>query len=609
MAETKKIIHIETTSLGNLDSQQLGVLANNDPDLGYRAWGGKDSLGGITIWLAKDKNARISNLTISSISGNSGILQHNSSGVITGEASINALSDVVVSSPLDGQVLVYDDGSSNWINSNVTLDPTLDDCYNNDTGERTVIVDDGNISFDLDAATSQIIIDLTANADDTAGFYVTNSAGEYFRIRLLNDEGQYSLEVQSSSGGGSGKINYDLGCNSFQVAASGAISALSSAGAVSIGSQYAPAGGDLYFYGHNNFLPYNDLSNLTLSGSFSATSIVGALNEVKAGFGSLTLDDCYNNDTGERTITVDNGDVSFDLDAATSKFSIDLTANADDPAGFYITNNAGEYFRIRLFNDEGQYSIEVQSSSGGGSGRLNYDLGCRGFSVTATNNINLLSTGGFCAVGSQDASSGALYFYGYNNFLPYNDLSNLTLSGYSATSVIGALNEIKTAHSLDAAYNADTGERTVTVDAGTVNFVLSNSYGVQIYQNPGAGTTNTLLTVHADGGNWNASSKGIYIISDDLLCLPLVISDGSSDKAYFQNTGELNCFGVTVGSAGVIKSGTGYFVLGSTTSAPRLTQMTTTQRDALTPSNGMMIYNTTTNKFQGRENGAWVNFV
>lgn len=36
---------------------------------------------------------------------------------------------------------------------------------------------------------------------------------------------------------------------------------------------------------------------------------------------------------------------------------------------------------------------------------------------------------------------------------------------------------------------------------------------------------------------------------------------------------------------------------------------TTAERDALTAVNGMMIYNTDTNKFQGYENGSWVNLV
>ena len=34
--------------------------------------------------------------------------------------------------------------------------------------------------------------------------------------------------------------------------------------------------------------------------------------------------------------------------------------------------------------------------------------------------------------------------------------------------------------------------------------------------------------------------------------------------------------------------------------------ITTTQRDAITPQNGYIIYNSTTNKFQGYANGAWV---
>lgn len=44
----------------------------------------------------------------------------------------------------------------------------------------------------------------------------------------------------------------------------------------------------------------------------------------------------------------------------------------------------------------------------------------------------------------------------------------------------------------------------------------------------------------------------------------------------------------------------------STTGAFMPPRMTTTQRDALTPSEGMMIYNTTTKQFEGYEDAAWV---
>lgn len=43
---------------------------------------------------------------------------------------------------------------------------------------------------------------------------------------------------------------------------------------------------------------------------------------------------------------------------------------------------------------------------------------------------------------------------------------------------------------------------------------------------------------------------------------------------------------------------------GQVLSAP---QMTTTERDALSPSNGWIIYNLSTNTVQVRENGSWSN--
>jgi len=43
--------------------------------------------------------------------------------------------------------------------------------------------------------------------------------------------------------------------------------------------------------------------------------------------------------------------------------------------------------------------------------------------------------------------------------------------------------------------------------------------------------------------------------------------------------------------------------------AIQVANFTTTERDALSAANGMIIYNTTDNKFQGYENGAWANLI
>lgn len=46
--------------------------------------------------------------------------------------------------------------------------------------------------------------------------------------------------------------------------------------------------------------------------------------------------------------------------------------------------------------------------------------------------------------------------------------------------------------------------------------------------------------------------------------------------------------------------------ISSTTKALLLSRMTTTQRDAMTAVNGMVLYNSTTNAVNAYENGAWV---
>lgn len=49
-----------------------------------------------------------------------------------------------------------------------------------------------------------------------------------------------------------------------------------------------------------------------------------------------------------------------------------------------------------------------------------------------------------------------------------------------------------------------------------------------------------------------------------------------------------------------------FYTVGGTTNALNVPSVTTTERNAIKADNGMIVYNTTTNAFNFRENGAWV---
>jgi hypothetical protein len=514
MTETIHFVNIETTDLDNLGLQQIGVLTNPDDDLGYRAWGGKDSQGNTTVWLAKDQAAKVASVVVANLSGgNSGIVQHDSDGVVTGEASINALSDVLVATPANAEVLKYNATTEVWENG----------------------------TFEL-------------------------ALGEISDVELTGEVGGEILKYNESE------------------------------------EQW-----------ENGTLSLDDLSDVSLSSPTDGQVLTYNQSEnwwenSDATGGSETLNDCYDAETGNHVITVDDGDVLWNLDDTASQFKIYFDTNSDTDSGFYIESDHGEYFRIRreVTGEGTSYVTHVESAENGGN--LDYSLGCTAFLAYSETNLDLRCDSAFAIFGSEN---NACYFYGYGTSVGLNEAGALAITGYTATSIVGALNEIATSFSLDKAYNADTGERTINVDAGDVNYIIVGAYKVQVYQNPTGATTNTMFHVHADGTNWSSGSVALKITSDDSSCLPLEVNNSSSQVAYIDNSGKLYCTGILLeaGDSITLLSGSGSFTLGSTTVAPRLANLTSTQISALTPANGMLVYNTTTNKIQGVENGSWVNLV
>ena len=112
----------------------------------------------------------------------------------------------------------------------------------------------------------------------------------------------------------------------------------------------------------------------------------------------------------------------------------------------------------------------------------------------------------------------------------------------------------------------------------------------------------------------NGTTDAAYVMSDGTTTAywGFVPSGGGTAGDLTAYIGGIRFVITKVGQVGIgtaAPAASALLELASTTGALLLPRMTTTQRDALTAVNGMLIYNTTAAKFQGYEAGAWVNLI
>jgi hypothetical protein len=153
----------------------------------------------------------------------------------------------------------------------------------------------------------------------------------------------------------------------------------------------------------------------------------------------------------------------------------------------------------------------------------------------------------------------------------------------------GSGSTISTAYGYRASIAAGTGEtvssaRCYYASAGTLSGgTVTSAYGVYIADLDGGGSVTTAYGVYIASQTPTGNGWGIYQV-------------GSDDRNYF--SGQIGVGTTSIDTSAAIE-------IASTTRALLVSRMSTTQRNALTAVNGMILYNTTTNQMEGYVNGSW----
>lgn len=279
-------------------------------------------------------------------------------------------------------------------------------------------------------------------------------------------------------------------------------------------------------------------------------------------------------------VNVQNNELYF---GGTKVIEIDSTLDGLQRFGVNILNNYTGTASFVFGHDSYQNT----------TGEYNYGFGSGLFTSTTTAVQNMgfgrnlgqsLTTGGYnINIGSGINYTDATTF---STFVVANSTSNLQVPAQDNSVIFGRDREylnwyynLPSSSSSDIVFNHGGGTGTNKSQQAVIN---------KAQQSTGSGTGGIFKWQGTPSGA-SGSTENTYV--------DLFVLDPEGDS-YFDNT-RLG-IGTTTPNASSILD------LSSTTGALLLTRMTTTERNALTAVNGMIIYNSTTNAFNFYENGAWV---
>lgn len=295
---------------------------------------------------------------------------------------------------------------------------------------------------------------------------------------MRQDQGKYIEFKDTYSGNRFARFNPSVNSMSLEFGTGSTVSMRISNNEISVVKSYEALKLKDYFL--SSAISLSQSGTTGLSG-FTATSIVGALNELKAGASVPTLDQVYNSEPGvTRVITVDDGNILFNMNFSNGK-SIEFkdTYSGNRFARFNPRNMAFGTMALEFGIGSTLYmSISGEEIRGVTNLKLNDSY--------LTNPINL----------SQSGTTG--------------------LSGFTATSIIGALNELKaSAPTFDQVYDSQPGvDRIIDVDDGNIKFKLVTSgYKNVVFSEVGGGSQNVWVGYLAGTGFGVHVGSGIQSIS------------------------------------------------------------------------------------------------
>jgi hypothetical protein len=402
----------------------------------------------------------------------------------------------------------------------------------------------------------------------------------------------------------------------------------------------APVAGDLLTYQGSNQIEW--LSPTVLGGSIDHGTLAGRADDDHPGHpwllgraggqvligGTASGDDLELQATSHATkgIIDIQADLKTDrwLDSSTNLFigegvvGAGTLAHAAGLEGWYNVAIGGKA-AYSITDAEGVVAIGFDAAYNGTTAGINVAIGYKALqhNVTGENNICIGANAGSGVTGNSHSwnlfiggSCGFVVTTGTYNaglgYLAMFDLSsgdfNLAVGAY--TGVYNQTGDYNTmvgyGAGLGVSGNSHTGNTFVgcltgySVTTGGSNTAVGYIAGYSLT----TGVSNVFIGANAGSLVTTASNK-LYIDNTNT-ATPLVYGEFDNDFVNINNQ-----LGVGLGATAPATSA--IVELSSTTGALLLTRMTTTQRNALTAVNGMVIYNTTTGVVEAYEGGAWVN--